>query len=118
PGITVRHTVDLTSGKQVGATEVFFKHHTPISREELAEAVALAREKSPAVQELYKERDKNTVHWEYLQLMISRKHDPHGPGDRVVRLVFTAPAINNQPPPAPVRVIVNLTKDVAVPDMR
>ncbi len=112
PGITVRHTVDLTTGKQVGPTEVLGKHHTPISREELEEAIALAREKSSALRDLYKERDKTKVHWEYLQLMISRKHEPHEPGDRVVRLVFTAPAGKDQPPPEPVRVIVNLTKGV------
>src|SRR6516165_5179920 len=35
PGITVRHTVDLTTGKQVGATEVLLNHHTPIARDEL-----------------------------------------------------------------------------------
>lgn len=115
-GITVRHTVDLTTGNQVGPTEVLFQSHTPISREELAEAVELAREKSSAVQELYKDRDKNRVHWEYLQAVITRKHEPHEPGDRVVRLVFTASAAKDEAPPAPVRVIVNLTKGLVVPD--
>jgi hypothetical protein len=118
PGITVKHTVDVTTGKQVGATEVLLNHHTPISREELAEAVALAREKSTAVGDLYKGRDKDTVHWEYLQMLISRKHEPHDPGDRVVRLVFTAAAAEDQPAPAPVRAVVNLTKGVVVPDDR
>jgi hypothetical protein len=116
PGITVRHTVDVTTGKQVGQTEVLLNHHTPISRDELAEAVALAREKSPAVGELYKDRDKDAVRWEYLQLMVNRKHEPHEPGDRVVRFVFTAAALGDQAPPVPVRVIVNLTKGVAVPE--
>jgi hypothetical protein len=116
PGITVRHTVDLTTGEQFGPTEVLLNRHTPISREELAEAVEMAREKAAAVQELYKERDKDTVHWEYLQLLISRKHEPHEPGDRAVRLVFTASAVRDQAPPAPVRVIVNLTKGVVVKD--
>jgi hypothetical protein len=116
PGITVRHTVDVTTGKQVGQTEVLLNHHTPISRDELAEAVALAREKSPAVQGLYKDRDKDAVRWEYLQLMVNRKHEPHEPGDRVVRFVFTAAALPDQAPPAPVRVIVNLTKGVVVPE--
>jgi hypothetical protein len=118
PGITVKHTLDLTTGKQVGPTEVFRKRHTPISREELAEAVELARDKSPALKELYKERDKKAVHWEYLQLMINRKQEPHEPGDRVVRLVFSAPAANDQAAPEPVRVVVNLTKGVLVPDQR
>src|SRR5262249_6479752 len=54
PGITVRHTVDVTTGNQVGPTEVLLNQHTPISREELAEAVELAREKSAATQDLYK----------------------------------------------------------------
>ena len=118
PGITVRYTVDVTTGKQVGQTEVLLNHHTPLSREEVDEAVALAQEKSPAVQALYKDRDKNTVHWEYLQLMISRKHEPHEPGDRVVRFVFTADATRDQAPPTPVRVIVNLTKGVVVNEER
>jgi hypothetical protein len=118
PGITVRHTVDLTTGKQIGDTEVSLKRHTPISREELAEAVELARDKSPVLKELYKDRDKNTVHWEYLQLMINRKQEPHEPGDRVVRLVFTAPAVNDQPAPEPVRIIVNLTKGVVAAEER
>src|SRR6266849_331681 len=51
PGITVRHTVDLTTGNQVGPTEVLLNSHTPISREELAEAVELAKEKSSAIAE-------------------------------------------------------------------
>jgi hypothetical protein len=118
PGITVRHTVDLATGKQVGSTEVLLNHHTPLSRDELAEAVALAREKSAAVGELYKERDKSAVRWEYLQLMISRKHEGYDPGDRVVRLVFTAAAGKDPAPAAPVRVIVNLTKNAVLPDAR
>jgi hypothetical protein len=118
PGIAVRYTVDLTTGNQVGPTEVLLNKHTPISREELAEAVELAREKSSAVGELYKERDKKAVRWEYLQQVITGKHEPHEPGDRVVRLVFTASAGKDEPPPAPVSVIVNLTKGVVVPDAR
>jgi hypothetical protein len=118
PGIAVRHTVDLTTGDQVGSTEVLTNSHVPISREELTEAVALAREKSPAVQELYKERDPKAVRWEYLQLLINRKHDMNEPGDRAIRLVFTANPSEDQPAPAPVRVIVNLTKGVVVPDAR
>jgi hypothetical protein len=116
PGITVKHTVDLITGKQVGATEVFLKRHTPISREELTEAVTLARAKSPAVQALYKDREDKAVRWEYLQLMIGRKTDQHEPGDRVVRFVFRANAPQDQPTPAPVAVIVNLTKGTAGAD--
>jgi hypothetical protein len=112
PGITVRHTVDVTTGKQVGATEVLLKSHTPLAREELAAAVALAEEKTPAVQALYKQ-GRSKVHWEYLQLFINRKHDTQEPGDRVVRLVFTT-TDQDQAPPAPVAVMVNLTKGAVV----
>jgi hypothetical protein len=114
-GITVRHTVDVATGKQVGPTEVLLNSHTPISRDELAEAVALAKEKADTVKALYDGPDKAKVHWEYLQLFISRKHEPHEPGDRVVRLVFTLPAGKDQAPTVPVPVIVNLTKGVVLP---
>ena len=86
--------------------------------EELGEAVALAREKSPAVHELYKDRDKSAVRWEYLQLLINRKHEMMEPGDRAIRLVFTATPADDQAPPTPIRVIVNLTKGIVVPDAR
>jgi hypothetical protein len=119
PGITVKHTVDLDTGAQVGPTEVLLNAHTPMSREELFEAVDLAREKSSAVGTLYKDRDKTMVRWEYLQLMINRKHGQTEPGDRVVRLVFNAPPLDkDQEAPAPVRVIVNLTKGVVTADDR
>jgi hypothetical protein len=108
----------VTTGEQIGPTEVLVKHHTALSREELTEAVDLAREKAAAVQALYQGRDPNTVRWEYLQLLIRRPHEPHEPGDRVVRLLFTAPAANGQPAPAPLPVIVNLTKGVVVPEAR
>ncbi|HZT81802.1 MAG TPA: hypothetical protein VFA26_16365 [Gemmataceae bacterium] len=115
PGIAVRYTVDLATGKQVGQTEVLLNGNTPLAREELADAVALAREKFAAVQTLYKEHDRNTIRWEYLQFTVRRKHEPHEPGDRVVSLVFTAPGRDGQAPPAPVRVVVNLTKGVVLP---
>jgi hypothetical protein len=118
PGVTIKHTVDLTTGKQVGETEVLVKAHTPISREERAEAVALAREKSPAVQALYKDREDKAVQWEYLQLMVTRKSEQQDPGDRVVRLVFTARDPNDQTAPAAVAVRVNLTKGTATPEGR
>ena len=69
---------------------------------------------STAVGDLYKGRDKDTVRWEPLQVFISRKVEPHEPGDRVVRFVFTAPAVGDEPAPAPVRAVVNLTKGVVV----
>jgi hypothetical protein len=118
PGITVKHTVDLTTGKEVGQTEVLTKHHTPLAHEELDEAVELAKDKSDAVKELYKNRDKKAVRWEYLQLMIRGKHETNEPGDRVVRLVFTASDGKDQTESEPVRVIVNLTKGVVITDGR
>ena len=68
------------------------------------------------MQDLYKGREPGAVRWEYLQVFINRKHEPHEPSDRVVRLVFTASAVGDQPAPSPVRVIVNLTKGVVVKD--
>jgi hypothetical protein len=118
PGITVKHTVDLTTGKEVGQTEVLLNSHTPLAREELAEAVALAKEKSPAVQELYKDRDKNGIHWEYLQLMVNRKSESQEPGDRVLRLVFSAKDPDDRTAQPPIRVIVNLTKGSVLDDKR
>jgi hypothetical protein len=108
PGITVKHTLDVATGKQVGQTEVYLKRHTPLAREEVLDAVAIAREKSEAVQALYKDHDK--VRYEFLQLMVGRKHEPHEPGDRVVSLVFTAAPAKDQPAPKPIRVVVNLTR--------
>ena len=67
---------------------------------------------------LYKGREANAVRWEYLQMQINRKSDQFEPGDRVVRFVFTANPLDGEDPPAPVRVIVNLTKDTVIPDER
>ncbi len=117
PGITVKHTVDLTTGKQIGETEVLTKAHTPVSREELADALASVKEKSELVNSLYKDREASDMKWEYLQMKINKKSDQFEPGDRVVRFVFTASPIGNQEP-TPVRVIVNLTKDTIIPDDR
>jgi hypothetical protein len=112
-GIAIKYTVDLTTGKQVGETEVMTKAHTPVSREELADAVKLAKEKSEAVKKLYEGRVAGAVRWEYLQMKINRKTDRFEPGDRVVSFVFrAAPAPDEiEKPPAPVRVIVNLTSE-------
>jgi hypothetical protein len=113
PGITVKHIVDLATGEQVGDTEVLLNHHTPISRDELGEAVKLAREKAVGVRDLYAGREPTAVRWEYLQLMISKKTDTLEPGDRVVRLVFTAGDGTT-----PVPVIVDLTKGTVEADSR
>ncbi len=108
-GIAIKYTVDLTTGKQVGDTEVMTKAHTPVSREELADAVALVQEKSEAVKQLYEGRPAAAVRWEYLQMNISRKTPRYEPGDRVVRFVFTATPAADEKAPAPVGVVVNLT---------
>jgi len=116
PGITVKHTVDVTTGEAIGQTEVLLNHHTAISREELAEAVAMAQEKSPDVKALYQGRDKSAVRWEYLQMLVRIKTEQSEPGDRVVRFVFTAAAPDGQAAPNPVAVMVNLTKETVVKD--
>lgn len=116
-GITVKHTVDVTTGQQVGPTEVLLNYHSPLSREELAEAVVMAREKSADVQALYKNPANRAVRWEPLQLMIQRPNGQFETGDRAVRLVFRAFVAEGEPP-QPVRVLVNLTKGVVVKDDR
>ena len=118
PGLTVKHTVDLATGKQVGETEVLTKAHTPVSREELAEALAAVQAKSDAVKALYQGREAKDVKWEYLQMKINRKSEQFEPGDRVVRFVFTANPVEGQKEPTPVRVLVNLTKDTVIADER
>ncbi len=112
-GITVKYTVDLTTGKPVGEPEVLTKAHTALSREELAEAVAAAKAKVAAVKKLYQGREPGEVRYEYLQMKINRKSAESEPGDRVVRFVFRANPADGEEPPAPVAVRVNLTKDTA-----
>ncbi|MBY0456545.1 MAG: hypothetical protein K2V38_04355 [Gemmataceae bacterium] len=117
PGVTVKYTIDLATGQPVGEPEVLTKAHVPVSREELAEAISLAQNKVPAVKELYDGREAGVVRWEYLQMKINRKTDQFEPGDRVVRLVFTAPpAAEGQRAPEPVRVIVNVTRETVQDD--
>jgi hypothetical protein len=118
PGITVKHTIDLATGRPVGEPEVLTKAQTPVSREEVGDALALAREKVPAVKQLYDGRPEGAVKWEYLQMKINRKTEQFEPGDRVVRFVFTATPPDGQPAPEPVRVLVNITKDTATRDER
>jgi hypothetical protein len=115
PGVTVKHTLDVTTGKEIGQTEVLLNGRTPLAREELAEAVELAKEKSESVQALYKQFDKSAVHWEYLQLSINRKQDTLEPGDRAVLLTFRVTVPKDQAEPTPVRAIVNVTKGEVTP---
>ncbi len=117
-GLTVKYTVDLTTGAPVGEPEVTTKSHTPVSREEIAEAVAAVQAKSEPVQALYKGREAKDVKWEYLQMKINKKSEKFEPGDRVVRFVFTANPDEGNVAPTPVRVLVNLTKDTIAIDER
>ncbi len=115
-GITIKHTVDITTGDQVGPTEVLVKHHSPMSREELDEAVALAKDKSADVKALYKDRETTAVRWEYLQLKINKKHGEHEPGDRVVRLMYQVSPVEGQDTPRPLKMTVNVTKGLVARD--
>jgi hypothetical protein len=117
-GITIKYTVDLKTGKQIGETEVLTKAHTPVSREEVGEAVEMVKEKSEAVKKLHEGRQPGDVRWEYLQMKVNRKSGQLDPGDRVLRIVFTATPSENEKPPEPVRVLVNLTKDLVILDKR
>jgi hypothetical protein len=112
PGVTIKHTLDVTNGKEIGTTEVLLNGNKPLAREELAEAVELAKDKSEPVKGLYKQFDKDAVHWEFLQLTINKKQESLEPGDRAVMLTFTVTVGKNQTPPPPVRVIANVTKGV------
>jgi len=114
PGVTVKYTVDLNSGNQVGETEVLLNHHTAMAKEEITDAVALARDKSDSLKALYKDRQPAQVRYEYLQMKVNQKNEPNEPGDRVVRIVFTAEPTESDPNPKQVKVIVNLTKEVVV----
>jgi hypothetical protein len=118
PGIAVKYTVDLSTGATVGEPEVLTKAHTPVSREELAEAVAALKERADVVKNLYAGREDGAVRYEYLQMKINRKSEQFEPGDRVVRFVFQAAPAEGEATPTPVRVIYNLTRDTIIPDDR
>jgi len=110
PGVTIKHTLDVVTGKEIGTTEVLLNGNTPLAREELAEAVDLAKNNFEPVKALYKRFDKDAIHWEFLQLTINKKQESLEPGDRAVMLTFTVTVPKDQTPPAPVRVIANVTK--------
>lgn len=118
PGIAVKYTVDLATGATVGEPEVLTKAHTPVSRDELGEALAALKERSDVVKKLYAGRDATAVRWEYLQMKINRKSEQSEPGDRVVRFVFQVTPAEGEDAPTPVRVIFNLTRDTITNDDR
>jgi hypothetical protein len=106
PGVTVRRVVDLTTGEAVGEPEVLFNHATPLSREERDEAIRLAREKSPAVRDLYAGADEKDIEATPLVQVITATGQPEGSvGDRVVTLQFRKRSTNQR-----VNLVVNLTK--------
>lgn len=89
PGITVKRTVDLTTGQPVGDPEVLVNHAPPLAREERVDALRLAREKSPAVQALMEGVAPGDVAVTALFDQVTAKGVPDGePGDRVVMLQF------------------------------
>jgi hypothetical protein len=112
PGVTVRRVVNLETGDQVGEPEVLFNYATPLSREELAEAIKLARAKSDKVEELCRDAEQGDVEVSPLVAPIKAAGVPDGtPGDRVVNLQFLRKSTT-----ARASVNVNLTKEtVRVP---
>lgn len=107
PGVTVKRVVDLNTGKQVGDTEVLLNYAAPLTREEEAQAIRLAREKSAKVKRLYKGVKEDAVQVGALFQQISAKGVPEGaPGDRVVTLEFRRKKSDDI-----VRVTVNLTQE-------
>jgi hypothetical protein len=119
PGITLRYTVDLSRGVEVTPPVLLPNYPTPLAREEIDEAVRLAREKSDPVRALFQRaEDQKSVSWEYLTPYIGRKSNGHEPGDRVVSLRFRS-APKGQARPESVLVWVNLTRRaVSYPDQR
>jgi hypothetical protein len=105
PGVTVRRVVDLATGEPTGEPEVLFNYPTPLSREELAEAIRLAREKSEKVAGICRDAEPGDVEATPLATTIKVAGAPDGaPGDRVVNLQLLRKSTLGR-----VAVIVNLT---------
>jgi hypothetical protein len=106
PGVTIKRTIDLTTGEPVGPPQVLFNHATPLAPEERDEAVALARKQSRPVAELYNGAEEKDVEVAALVQVISAAGQPDGsPGDRVVSLQFHRKGTKQR-----AQVMVNLTK--------
>jgi hypothetical protein len=106
PGVTIRRVIDLASGQPVGEAEVLFNYPTPLSREELNEAVKIAREKNEKIGDLCRDSEEGDVVVTSLVSPIKVAGAPDGtPGDRVVNLQFLKKSSM-----ARGNVIVNLTK--------
>jgi hypothetical protein len=109
PGVTVRRVVDLNTGQMLGEPEVLFNHATPVAAEERTEAIRLAREKIPAVRDLYAGADEKDIAIDALVQVISTTGLPEGaPGDRVVSLQFRKKDTTRR-----TTVMVNLTQQTA-----
>jgi hypothetical protein len=112
PGLTLRHTVDVASGQEIGVPQILTKAHTPLAPEELTLALEFAQKKFPAVAALYRNHDAKAIRWEYLQMMVQRPTPQANPGDRVARFVFRVDAPERTAEaPKPVAVLVNLTQE-------
>ena len=106
PGVTIRRVVDAGDGRAAGEPEVLFNYPTPLSREELVEAVKLARDKNAAVGELVRDAEQGDVVVSPLVTSIKVSGTPDGaPGDRVVNLQFLRKSTA-----ARANVVVNLTR--------
>ncbi len=107
PGVTVRRVVNLETGQEVGEPEVLFNYPTPLSREELAEAVRLARAKDEKVAELCRDAEEGDVEVTPLVSQVKVAGVPEGaPGDRVANLQFL-----KRSTAARASVFVNLTRE-------
>ena len=109
PGVTIRRVVDLNSGQLVGEPEVLFNYATPVAPEERTEAIRLAREKIPAVRDLFTDADEKEIAVDALVQVITTTGLPEGaPGDRVVSLQFRKKNSTKR-----TTVMVNLTQQTA-----
>jgi hypothetical protein len=107
PGVTIRRVVDLATGESVGEPDVLFNYPTPLSREELDDAVKLARQKNEKVAALCRDAEQGDVEVTPLVSVIKVSGLPDGaPGDRVANLQFLRKSTMSR-----VSAIVNLTRE-------
>src|SRR4029077_10412810 len=98
--------VDLATGEPAGEPEILFNYPTPLSREELLEAVKTARAKNDKVDALCRDAEEGDIGVSPLVTLIKVAGAPYGtPGDRVVNLQFVKKSTADR-----ANVIVNLTK--------
>jgi len=109
-GATLRTKIDVAT-KKVLSVEKLTLYPTPLAGEEIAEAIRLARAKSPAVDKIYKEAANDPV-LGYLVPIVSDSKNPKY-GHRLVLLSVSpkAPADPEALPPRRVTVRVDLTNE-------